>query len=927
MFLVIFVMMRARLLFILVLLGYSAFATHNRSGYISYCYNVQTGKYTFRIFTYTNLNSVSADRCEQVLYIDNQDSVICPRVNGSGPCPNGGNGVDGVAIVPANLGSGYGGVKENIYQGSFSLNPGMHVLTVIDPNRDDGVINLGGNSDDIAFAIVDTIYIYNVVGAKTNCSPTVSNPPIQTACAGQPWCYNPGMIDPENDSLVFSIVKSFQDDPNNLPGGVVQIPGATIPNGMFVGLNSGTLCWNNVSNTQGEYNVALLIKEYRKNPIDGRRYLVGETVFDIQILVVTCANPGIVVTQPPNTCIEAGSTYTTAVTASITGAALPPMHLSASGLALTSTSIGNVATFTSTSGPTASGTFSWTPSCQAVQTNPYYVTFQGYDSNSPPAANYSTFNMLVVSPPPTNVIATAQGSYVNLSWTAPVGCGQTNGNIIDKYLIYRNDSCNNFVPAPCQTGIPANSGYVFIGITSASTFTFTDTNFGQGLASGNSYSYVVVAQYADGSLSIASSSTANTCVTLKLDVPLMMKVSIDTTDAVAGKMLVWWKNPFIDASGLDTTANPGPYRYILERKQGSTGSFVPIYTVTETYFNDLKKLPDTTFTDTNIDTQTKQYFYRVAFSANNGNSPLGTAPTASSIFLTATPHDKRVDLSWNVQVPWTNVMYYILKQRYGGPTDAYDIIDSTTATAYTVDTLVNGYNYCFKILSRGLYANNKVNPAPPLSRFTMNYSEKVCTTPFDDAPPCEPATSISKDETCSQVTLNWTNPNHACGVNDVVKYYIYFTPFKDSALVKIDSILNPNDTNYTTINLNSIAGCYVVVAVDSAGNQSQLINQACIDNCPEYELPNIFTPNSDNLNDSYIPVKNKHIKSVEFVMYNRWGQIVFETSDPALKWDGKSEQMKQPVSDGTYYYICTVNEIHFYGIKTRKLKGFVQVLH
>ena len=101
----------------------------------------------------------------------------------------------------------------------------------------------------------------------------------------------------------------------------------------------------------------------------------------------------------------------------------------------------------------------------------------------------------------------------------------------------------------------------------------------------------------------------------------------------------------------------------------------------------------------------------------------------------------------------------------------------------------------------------------------------------------------------------------------------------------------------------------------------------CTDNCPEYELPKIFTPNGDNLNDQYIPVKNKYIKDVDFVMYNRWGEIVFETSDPALKWDGKSKQMKQPVSDGTYYYICTVHEIHYYGIKERKLKGFVQILH
>jgi hypothetical protein len=45
-----------------------------------------------------------------------------------------------------------------------------------------------------------------------------------------------------------------------------------------------------------------------------------------------------------------------------------------------------------------------------------------------------------------------------------------------------------------------------------------------------------------------------------------------------------------------------------------------------------------------------------------------------------------------------------------------------------------------------------------------------------------------------------------------------------------------------------------------------------------------------------------------------------------LGWDGKSKQMKQPVPDGTYFYTCTVNERHFYGIKEIKLKGFVQLI-
>lgn len=914
--------MRIRLFAILFLLGFSALATHNRSGYISYCW-LYGNTYHFRIFTYTNLSSVPADRCEQTLHIDNTDSVVCPRTNGSGPCPNGGNGVDGVAIVPAS--GGYGGVKENIYEGSFVLNPGIHVLSMIDPNRDMGIINLGGSgSQNIAFALIDTIYILNIAGVGTNCTPTITNPPIQNACANQPWCYNPGCIDPENDSLSYSMVKSFEDDPNNPPGGVQPIFSETFPSNLSVDPLTGTLCWNNVSSQQGEYNIALLIKEYRKNPLDGKRYLVGETVFDIQILVVPCANPGIYVTQPPNVCLVAGQSYSVAITASVSpgGAAVTPLHLDATGLPLTTTNFTPTATFNSTPGSVATGIFSWSPSCLAVQSSPYYVTFQASDSNTPLAnANFSTFNMLVISPPPTGVVATAQGSAVNLSWSPPASCGQTTGNNIIKYLIYRNDSCNFFVPGPCQTGVPASSGYGQIGSVAGNVTTFNDNNFGQGLTSGNSYSYLVVAQYADGSLSIASSSTANTCVTIKLDIPLMMKVSVDTTDVSVGRMLVWWKNPFVNSGSLDTNTNPGPYKYNLLRKSAH-GAFSQVYTVTESTFHQLKQLADTTYMDGGLNTQDSIYFYKVEF-YSNGNF-LGNSNVAGSVFLKAVPHDKSVALSWTASVPWVNNKYYIFQQHYPSQTNPlnYDLIDSCTTTTYTVTGLSNGYSACFKVLTKGQYSN------PTIARYIYNYSEKVCATPFDDAPPCQPTLSINGNCSTSVNTLIWNNPNHTCPkTDDVVKYYIYYTAFKDSALTKIDSLLNPNDTVYTTDFATSIAGCYVIVAVDSVGNQSALNNEVCTDNCPEYELPNIFTPNADNINDQYIPVKNRYIKDVEFTLYNRWGEIVFETTDPALKWDGRSKQMKQPVSDGTYYYICKVNELHYYGVKSRTLKGFVQILH
>lgn len=910
-------------------------ATHNRAGYISYTY-MGSGMYEFRIFTYTNLASVGADRCDLTIYIDNADSIVCQRYNGfPNPCPNGGNGYDGVTIVPTATVGTYGGVKANIYRGQYVLNYGMHVFTMIDPNRDFGIINLGGqNSGNLQFALIDTVYLYPFVpGAHFNSTPIISNPPIQNACAGQDWCYNPGAIDPENDSLDFSIVNSFSGDSSNPPGGVVQFNAGseTIPSNMSVDRYTGNLCWTPVANITGEYDVSLLIKEFRRTPNGGPRILVGETIFDIQIYVIICQPSNIVFTQSAqNVCLIAGQNFSTSITATGSGGGfLAPLHLNATGLALTSTVIGQDAVFTtSSSSPfnTVNGVLSWTPSCNAISYNTYYITYQAFDSNTPLAnANFFSSTIKVIAPPPSNVTATPiANNAVLVAWGPPTLCGTMSVNPIIDYFVYRVDGCPATPPDSCQTGAPPSIPYVLIGIVPPTTnpLAFTDNNSGMGLSPGSQYSYIVVAQFADGSLSIAS---ANACVIIKLNLPLMMITSVDTTDATSGVNSLAWKNPFAGMSFLDTVVNPGPYKYILYRKATSAPAvnYLPIKTVNANSYYQLKNLADTTFTDLQLDTRDTQYNYKVDFydSPAGISTYLGSTPSSNSIFVSAIPHDRKVILSWSAPEPWLNYKFYIWRQNYAN--SGYTLIDSTIHSTDTVKNLVNKFNYCFKVEGYGRYSSPLVKS--PL----INFSQKICSTPIDDSPPCQPQLTIAGDCGEGNNLLIWRDPNHTCGINDVVAYLIYYTPYQDSTLHRIDSISNPLDTTFTTDIANSIAGCYVVVAIDSVGNKSPLTNESCVDNCPEYELPNIFTPNGDNINDQFIPVKNKYIKDVKFEMYNRWGEMVFSSSQPGLGWDGKIKEFGsvKPASDGTYFYICQVDELHYYGIKSRTLKGFVQLIH
>lgn len=72
---------------------------------------------------------------------------------------------------------------------------------------------------------------------------------------------------------------------------------------------------------------------------------------------------------------------------------------------------------------------------------------------------------------------------------------------------------------------------------------------------------------------------------------------------------------------------------------------------------------------------------------------------------------------------------------------------------------------------------------------------------------------------------------------------------------------------------------------------------------PDFTLyiPNAFSPNNDDINDRFhISGLNLPDKDFSFRVYNRWGQIVFVSSNPAFEWDGKNNG--EPVPPGTYVY-------------------------
>jgi gliding motility-associated-like protein len=87
-------------------------------------------------------------------------------------------------------------------------------------------------------------------------------------------------------------------------------------------------------------------------------------------------------------------------------------------------------------------------------------------------------------------------------------------------------------------------------------------------------------------------------------------------------------------------------------------------------------------------------------------------------------------------------------------------------------------------------------------------------------------------------------------------------------------------------------------------------NMGCLDTTSEQiaklqtcniSVPNAFTPNGDGKNDWLFPLNAFDVSNYEFQVFNRYGQLVFETRDPQKKWDGRMNGQQQET--GAYIWI------------------------
>jgi len=93
-------------------------------------------------------------------------------------------------------------------------------------------------------------------------------------------------------------------------------------------------------------------------------------------------------------------------------------------------------------------------------------------------------------------------------------------------------------------------------------------------------------------------------------------------------------------------------------------------------------------------------------------------------------------------------------------------------------------------------------------------------------------------------------------------------------------------------------GIYIVTVTDECP-VSKDATITVITEC-DVVVPNVFTPNNDGFNDAFVIEGILGVQN-NLKIFNRWGQIVYETNNYKNNWNGKD------VADGTYYYVLEVN--------------------
>lgn len=105
----------------------------------------------------------------------------------------------------------------------------------------------------------------------------------------------------------------------------------------------------------------------------------------------------------------------------------------------------------------------------------------------------------------------------------------------------------------------------------------------------------------------------------------------------------------------------------------------------------------------------------------------------------------------------------------------------------------------------------------------------------------------------------------------------------------------------------TVTTVYCVTVTDANGCTDRFCVTVTVEKqCGEIYVPTAFSPNGDEENDLFF-VKSNCIRKIIFLIYDQWGEKVFETNDPKACWDGIYKNKKMDEAVFVFYLNATLN--------------------
>lgn len=667
---------------LLLMMVLPAWATHQRAAEITYEWKGGNA-YEFTLTCYTYSPSAAGMQ---------RDSLLVMWGDGFGDyVPR---------VVYQNLGDDY---TLNVYRMIHNYSSaGSYVISMEDPDRNYGVVNVP-NSVSVPMYIESELTINPFLGH--NNSVQLLNAPVDKGCVGKPFYHTPAAYDPDGDSLSYRLVPCKGANGEEIPG--YSYPQAS---SLFdIDPVTGILQWENPV-LQGEYNVAILIEEWRQG------VKIGSVIRDMQILINACNNNLPRINAISDTCVVAGSTLDFVITG------IDPdgdqVTLEASGGPLNVPVSPAVMTPPTDYGLNPAFEFTWHTECSHIRKMPYQLVIHAKDNSFPiPLSNVHAVNITVIGPAIENLVV----EDFRLSWSPYNYCSN-----VEAIRVYRRIGAMPYDPDYCETG--ARPGYQLIAELPANATSYVDDNGGVGFAQGVDYCYRVVALFHGGAESRPSDEV---CLQIPNNQPLMTKVSNDATQLDNGHLQVKWVRP----QEIDPQFT-APYTYRLIRNLN--GSESTVYAGLDSTFYDA---------DVNL-AEVQSLTYRVEMKDAN-QQVMGTSAPASPVMLTGTGNDQKASLSWIEDVPWVVDSTQIYREF----DTVFAKMGTTTAMSFDDTNVQNEVTYRYYVCTYGHYT------LEGLSRPLVNYSAIIEVKPNAEEPEPEP------DQPVYELPNAFT-PN-GDGINDV----------------------------------------------------------------------------------------------------------------------------------------------------------------